>query len=175
MLPPALTFPVSDCHAVLLLLFAVFILLSFCPQIQEAYATLSDPAKRREYDSVDEFDDSLPLECDRADFFKVGVLVGFLPASFLCHSAFLLDAPPWRSLMCLLKLPFSLCQDVVPSCSPPLSPALPRTPSLGAWCGCVLPAITCCCAPCDRHAPCQHTHGPHAPCHMPAHQALQLG
>lgn len=32
---------------------------------------LSDPAKRREYDSVDEFDDSLPQECRPEDFFKV--------------------------------------------------------------------------------------------------------
>ncbi|WIA35239.1 hypothetical protein OEZ86_003700 [Tetradesmus obliquus] len=40
-------------------------------QIQAAYDTLSDPAKRREYDSTDEFDDSLPLDCAPADFFKV--------------------------------------------------------------------------------------------------------
>jgi hypothetical protein len=40
-------------------------------QIQEAYDTLSDPAKRREYDSVDEFDDTLPLDCKPTDFFKV--------------------------------------------------------------------------------------------------------
>lgn len=40
-------------------------------QVQEAYLKLSDPVKRREYDSIDEFDDSLPLECASADFFKV--------------------------------------------------------------------------------------------------------
>lgn len=41
--------------------------------IQEAYETLSDPAKRREFDSLDEFDDSLPGEAEGAtpeSFFK---------------------------------------------------------------------------------------------------------
>lgn len=33
---------------------------------------LSDLAKRREYDSTDDFDDSLPMDCAAADFFKVG-------------------------------------------------------------------------------------------------------
>ena len=41
-------------------------------QVQEAYEHLSDPAKRREYDSVDEFDDGLPESCAPADFYKVG-------------------------------------------------------------------------------------------------------
>ena len=39
--------------------------------IQEAYDTLSDPQRRREYDSVDDFDDTLPVDCAPADFFKV--------------------------------------------------------------------------------------------------------
>lgn len=38
---------------------------------QEAYEVLSDPAKRKEFDSVDEFDDYLPSTCDSGDFFKV--------------------------------------------------------------------------------------------------------
>lgn len=40
-------------------------------RIQEAYDTLSDAAKRREYDSTDNFDDTLPAECEPCDFFKV--------------------------------------------------------------------------------------------------------
>ncbi|KAG2428866.1 hypothetical protein HYH02_014277 [Chlamydomonas schloesseri] len=39
--------------------------------IQDAYDTLSDKDKRREFDSTDEFDDSLPVQCDPKDFFKV--------------------------------------------------------------------------------------------------------
>mmetsp|Transcript_36400 Transcript_36400/g.102819 ORF Transcript_36400/g.102819 Transcript_36400/m.102819 type:complete len:682 (-) Transcript_36400:227-2272(-) len=40
-------------------------------KILEAYETLMDPVKRREYDSTDDFDDSLPSECTATDFFKV--------------------------------------------------------------------------------------------------------
>lgn len=39
--------------------------------IQDAYETLSDPTKRREFDSTDDFDDSLPVECASLDFYRV--------------------------------------------------------------------------------------------------------
>ncbi|GLT88660.1 hypothetical protein SLE2022_066760 [Rubroshorea leprosula] len=39
--------------------------------IQEAYEVLIDPLKRRIYDSTDEFDDEIPIDCAPQDFFKV--------------------------------------------------------------------------------------------------------
>ncbi|XP_047310499.1 dnaJ homolog subfamily C member 2 [Impatiens glandulifera] len=39
--------------------------------IQEAYELLTDPVKRRIYDSTDEFDDEIPTDCSPRDFFKV--------------------------------------------------------------------------------------------------------
>jgi DnaJ family protein C protein 2 len=39
--------------------------------IQEAYEVLIDPVKRRIYDSTDEFDDDIPVDCAPQDFFKV--------------------------------------------------------------------------------------------------------
>lgn len=40
-------------------------------RLQDAFETLADPTKRREYDSVDTFDDSLPESCKPEDFFVV--------------------------------------------------------------------------------------------------------
>ncbi|XP_010558034.1 PREDICTED: dnaJ homolog subfamily C member 2-like [Tarenaya hassleriana] len=39
--------------------------------IQEAYEVLIDPIRRRIYDSTDEFDDEIPMDCAPQDFFKV--------------------------------------------------------------------------------------------------------
>ncbi|GAB2228821.1 hypothetical protein Drorol1_Dr00022952 [Drosera rotundifolia] len=37
----------------------------------EAYAVLTDPSRRRIYDSTDEFDDEIPTDCAPEDFFEV--------------------------------------------------------------------------------------------------------
>lgn len=39
--------------------------------IQEAYQVLTDPVRRRIYDSTDEFDDEIPTDCAPQDFYKV--------------------------------------------------------------------------------------------------------
>ena len=40
-------------------------------EIQQAYEVLSNETQRRLYDSTDAFDDTLPMDCDPSDFFKV--------------------------------------------------------------------------------------------------------
>ena len=42
-------------------------------EIQQAYEVLSNETSRRLYDSTDVFDDTLPADCDPADFFKVDI------------------------------------------------------------------------------------------------------
>ncbi|KAL7199136.1 hypothetical protein ACSBR2_021418 [Camellia fascicularis] len=55
--------------------------------IQEAYEVLIDPARRRIYDSTDEFDDEIPTDCAPRDFFKV-----FGPA-FMRHGRWSVNQP----------------------------------------------------------------------------------
>jgi hypothetical protein len=78
-------------------------------QIQEAYDTLSDPAKRREYDSTDEFDDTLPLDCKPADFFKVKTCGGQSFVSLLFGCAF-----SWAYVRCLY---FRTCMVFCDTCA----------------------------------------------------------
>ncbi|KAG4090142.1 hypothetical protein H8356DRAFT_641016 [Neocallimastix lanati (nom. inval.)] len=45
---------------------------SFFKCIQKAYEIITDPVKRRQFDSVDpEFDESIPTKCSKEDFFEV--------------------------------------------------------------------------------------------------------
>ena len=61
-------------------------------QINDAYETLSDAAKRREYDSIDDFDDSLPSGCGPTEFFKA--------------SQFMLCCFPVRGVLCWMAAEF---------------------------------------------------------------------
>ena len=58
--------------------------------IQEAYETLSDPAKRREFDSTDDFDDTLPIDCAPEDFLKASIHLSTISSSSV----------GWRAAVC---------------------------------------------------------------------------
>ena len=91
---------------------------------------LSDAAKRREYDSTDEFDDTLPTSCNPADFFKVcrgqatagqaaswpqycaAALVATNPCRYRCCYIPWLDLPP--AARCPLPPVLGLCARVPP-------------------------------------------------------------
>ncbi len=53
--------------------------------IQEAFDVLADPTKRREFDSTDDFDDTLPVDCAPQDFFKVRHTSHTLSEQDLCQ------------------------------------------------------------------------------------------
>lgn len=103
--------------------------------IQEAYEVLSDPAKRREYDSTDEFDDSLPSSCDPADFFKVCLCVceggGEKGSRGLCLckvTACRGCVPAVGGMLGLCKEMVALLQPPLPTQRPPPLPCAPRSP-----------------------------------------------
>lgn len=72
-------------------------------KIQDAYETLSDPAKRREYDSTDDFDDTLPSTAHPSEFFKVCVQLS-------------LQGTAWTGAMLCGKSTFECCSLVTSSC-----------------------------------------------------------
>ena len=93
--------------------------------INAALELLSDPVKRREYDSTDAFDDSLPSDCAPGAFFEVGgVRVCVCVGGGAC--AFDASLPPASRNSC--NPPTLLPPTPNPRCLPPRLRATPAGP-----------------------------------------------